>query len=274
MSSVNTLALVRGIEDPDLFRQIIQGDDCVNTLLGSSGRDRLFGLGDDDVIYDGEGLDTMRGGDGADTFIFAQDFKNDSVLDYDPDEGDLINLSAFSVFDFADLSIEEEVRQAPNGTDLYRVKVQTGDETLYLRNEAWSFRASDLTADQFLFGPAPQGPTIVQGTNRSDIVRGTAADEILVDLGGIDKLYGGAGVDQFTLYADGLTDYIKDYQAGEVVDITRWEITGTDDLDIFRTHQGKLFVRYDDEVLVVQGARTDDGIAALEVEAFLDSLIF
>ena len=70
--------LYGGIHDDDLWGGA--GDD---TLYGSLGNDRLLGGPDADVLdgadpYDGELLDVLRGGDGAD-LVKAQDGRKDKI---------------------------------------------------------------------------------------------------------------------------------------------------------------------------------------------------
>jgi Ca2+-binding RTX toxin-like protein len=49
-------------------------------LAGEDGNDKLFGGTGNDVMLGGEGADQLNCGDGIDT-----------VLDYDPSQGDVIN---------------------------------------------------------------------------------------------------------------------------------------------------------------------------------------
>jgi Ca2+-binding RTX toxin-like protein len=94
------------------------GDD---ELYGADGDDRLFGDEGDDVLIGGTGKDLLTGGDGADTFKFngfanlgsyfvdggqtavtlyapadsgSNQASADRILDFDREEGDLIDLSA------------------------------------------------------------------------------------------------------------------------------------------------------------------------------------
>lgn len=63
----------------------------------NKGSDRITGTTDDDVLAVGPGKDKLKGGDGADQFIFSIKEKNnkrsvDQILDFDSDEGDTIIL--------------------------------------------------------------------------------------------------------------------------------------------------------------------------------------
>lgn len=87
-----------GLDGFDLIRGG-RGNDAVlggagnDTIFGERGRDSLFGgEGDDlisggrfmDVISGDEGNDTLSGGGAGDTFLFADDFGNDSITDFGP----------------------------------------------------------------------------------------------------------------------------------------------------------------------------------------------
>ena len=88
------------------------GDDI---LYGDGGNDVLEGGADDDTLYGGAGLDTLygdggvdslTGGTGADTFVFAAGDGADTITDFFPEEGDRIDLSAFTgLTGFASLTL-------------------------------------------------------------------------------------------------------------------------------------------------------------------------
>jgi hypothetical protein len=68
------------------------GDDY---LSGGLGNDRLFGGDGNDTLVGGAGADQLTGGSGADVFLFnvLSDLdRPDRILDFDPAEGDLIDL--------------------------------------------------------------------------------------------------------------------------------------------------------------------------------------
>ncbi|MGM0782863.1 MAG: type I secretion C-terminal target domain-containing protein, partial [Pseudomonadota bacterium] len=71
-----------------------------NELYGEAGDDILIGGAGDDLLQGGEGNDTLFGGVGADTFVWdlADNGEEgspaeDTVMDFDGDEGDVLNLS-------------------------------------------------------------------------------------------------------------------------------------------------------------------------------------
>ena len=82
------------------------GDD---TLYGDGGDDELYGDGGDDELYGGNGDDELEGGAGADTFVFAAGHGTDTITDFNPEESDLIDVSAFAgITAFANLSLTDD----------------------------------------------------------------------------------------------------------------------------------------------------------------------
>ena len=64
-----------------------KGDDVV---IGARGEDRLSGGKGDDYLSGNQGRDILTGGKGADVFVFDGDFDQDTVRDFRPDCGDLM----------------------------------------------------------------------------------------------------------------------------------------------------------------------------------------
>lgn len=72
-----------------------------DTIFGNKGNDELNGGEGDDALTGGKGSDEQTGGAGADTFFFLKTgdskpgaARRDTILDFDGDEGDIIDLSA------------------------------------------------------------------------------------------------------------------------------------------------------------------------------------
>lgn len=80
------------------FSDVLTGDTSGNSLWGLDGNDTLMGGAGNDKLYGGEGADQLLGGAGADRFIFKTITESrtafDTILDFIPDEGDRIDLSA------------------------------------------------------------------------------------------------------------------------------------------------------------------------------------
>lgn len=94
------------IENAAQFENTIQGNGLSNFFIGSSGRDFIFGGAGPDIIGPEEGKDQLSGGTEADIFIFNQ-FTTvfgaagaDEIIDFNPSEGDKIEISDTAVSGF------------------------------------------------------------------------------------------------------------------------------------------------------------------------------
>jgi Ca2+-binding RTX toxin-like protein len=112
-------------------------------LTGGSNDDTLEG-NDEDNILDGQaGMDELTGGGGADTFVYADAYGDDTVTDFVIADGDTIDLSGLpGVIDFADL-VASHLTQGGTGAEITNgngdVLILTGIDK------------DDLTAAQFVF---------------------------------------------------------------------------------------------------------------------------
>lgn len=79
-----------------------QGDDIITLREGD---ERGFGGPGDDVLNGKSGRDILVGGDGADRFIHtvSDDSSHDFILDFNPDEGDLIEVQSAGTASFDEL---------------------------------------------------------------------------------------------------------------------------------------------------------------------------
>jgi Ca2+-binding RTX toxin-like protein len=83
-----------------IARFTMAGNDLANALTGGNGSDRISGSGGDDTLRGLEGDDRLTGGWGSDTFVFAPDFGNDVITDFDANPAggqDHLDISAFAV---------------------------------------------------------------------------------------------------------------------------------------------------------------------------------
>ena len=87
--ALSTYAITAGA---DHLRGTAQND-VIDAL---SGRDTLTGSAGDDVLTGGRGFDRLTGGAGADHFVLTTPGR-DRVTDFDPTEGDRIDLTAFDL---------------------------------------------------------------------------------------------------------------------------------------------------------------------------------
>jgi Ca2+-binding RTX toxin-like protein len=86
------------------------GDDALgggggaDGVRGGAGDDTLWGGNGRDTLQGNEGNDRLSGGGGADTFVFRDGWGRDTVTDFDPAEGDLLDLEGWgAVNSFNDL---------------------------------------------------------------------------------------------------------------------------------------------------------------------------
>ena len=103
-----------GGDDADLLYggagdDTLYGDGGNDELYGDAGDDELYGGTGDDELEGGAGTDTLTGGAGADTFVFAAGHGTDTITDFNPEESDLIDVSAFAgITAFAGLSLTDD----------------------------------------------------------------------------------------------------------------------------------------------------------------------
>ena len=109
------IEIVRGSHRGD---NVLVGDSSDNQLYGFGGNDELRGNdGDDyldgdrgdDVLWGGAGNDVLDGGPGADIFIFAPGHGDDIIPRFSITNVDLIDLTAFELSGFDDLTISSAV---------------------------------------------------------------------------------------------------------------------------------------------------------------------
>ena len=78
-------------------RDRIKGGQRDDWIVAGKGDDVLNGGGGDDWLDGGAGSDRLKGGKGADRFVFGPESGTDRVLDFDPHQGDVLDLTAFGV---------------------------------------------------------------------------------------------------------------------------------------------------------------------------------
>ena len=112
-------------------------------FTGTRGDDRLIGNTFDNVLDGKRGNDRLTGDDGADTFVFGRKYGRDVITDFDPAEGDMIDLSdAVGIRNFKDL-IKNHLRETG---DNVTIRADDGS-VLVIRN----IDADDLGSDMFIF---------------------------------------------------------------------------------------------------------------------------
>ncbi|MBJ3764305.1 hypothetical protein ILP92_16275 [Maribius pontilimi] len=212
-----------GIAAGDTFISIerLHGTAYDDTIVVDAGL-RAYGNAGNDILQDSAGTQRLTGGSGADTFRFvAGDGVQDRVSDFQLGI-DLIDISAWGVTFFDQLTLTERVNGQGNPTG--DVTLEFGSESVRLDGfsdaDIASFGATDFI---FADGPPATGNGVVKGTSGNDIINVSFMDEdgdmisdngqLIQGMDGADSIYdgagddtveGGAGRDQ--LYAGGGSD--------------------------------------------------------------------
>uniref|UniRef100_UPI003A8EEBBE tandem-95 repeat protein n=1 Tax=Ferrimonas sp. TaxID=2080861 RepID=UPI003A8EEBBE len=95
-SDFEPTVVVETKESNDETSVTIIGDRLDDTLIGESGDDLLIGGEGNDLLIGGEGDDIFIGGSGADTFKWLPgdaDGSTDTIIDFNPSEGDVLDIS-------------------------------------------------------------------------------------------------------------------------------------------------------------------------------------
>ncbi len=170
---------------------MLSGGRAANSLWGLGGNDELFGDKRDDKLYGGDGDDVLDGGDGDDT------------------------LEGGAGADMLTGGDEDDTVSYASSMMGVTVRLRTGTAE---RGDA----EGDTFVDQVTVeydNPDPEAPkeeavleeTVpdfvnVTGSNNADTLAGDSRDNVLMGLGGDDKLFGGPGGGDDTLHGGGGAD--------------------------------------------------------------------
>ncbi len=191
------------------------GNALANALYGTAGADTLYGLDGADTLKGGAGNDMLYGGTGVDRLYGA--------------EGN----------DWLDGGTGADVLDGSSGNDTYIVD-HAGDQVIeYAMNGAGGvdsvFAAVDWTLGNnvenlFLTGGAGLNGTgnamanTLRGNGAANVLRGLGGNDVLIGLGGDDTLEGGAGNDTFVFGAAFGKDTIRDFGAGDTIDLSTYQL--------------------------------------------------
>lgn len=95
-NSVTLVAPSAGLTEQEYLDTYLPsfGNELGQMMTGGRADDELSGGMANDILVGGSGVDVLSGGGGADTFIFDEtDLGEDTITDFNPEEGDVIDLS-------------------------------------------------------------------------------------------------------------------------------------------------------------------------------------
>lgn len=174
-------------------------DDIINSPVDTQKKDRLYGLGGNDIIYagadddyieGGKGRDSMYGGGGNDTFFVMGEDEAYDIFNGGSGNGDKILGSS--------------------GNDTIRVHNFAGEDTVEIIDGGGGdgdvIAGTEESDTIDLSGTELRGIKEIRGGGGSDTITGSKSNDHIYGGAGEDKLYGGEGND--TLYGtnDDLTD--------------------------------------------------------------------
>lgn len=230
------------------------GDDAV---YGGAGADTLRGDEGDDYIEGGAGDDSMAGGEGADTFVFGPAHGDDTITDFDADENDTIDISAFGdtiTWDLLKAQFSEVTDEQGDVTGVQVDLSDWGGGTLTINGVV----TADLTAGMFNLDDGSgststtaditfhigtlgddtltggEGNDAIVGGVGDDTISGGDGDDYIIAGADDDTITGGAGEDTFVYMVGDGDDTITDFTDGEdVINLSGMaDVTGFEDLTI------------------------------------------
>jgi Ca2+-binding RTX toxin-like protein len=221
-----------------------QGDD---SLYGGDGNDHLFGGEGDDLLSGGEGADVLEGGAGNDRYIFDP---LDTVIDVDG----LSRIVFQEGIDPENLTIERLLVGAESRL-LISLAGQSGP--------GMDIRGTDLHTERLAYEFADgrtlsQAELLLTSYRTAQTLSGTAADDLLSGYAGDDVIFGGAGNDVLLGYAG------KDVLRGQEGDDILLGGAGADELYGGPGSDTYLF-GYGDGHDIIADLGTDDGIDVLRL---------
>jgi hypothetical protein len=198
---------------------------------GSAERDGKF------LVFGGRGLDTLKGGDGNDLFVFdgnrwgAGDSVNggagrDALVITAGNGLTHIDFGAASLVKVESISVANRYSSDPSATPSYEFVLNNGNvadgDTLIVNGSSLVNPAQTISVD----GSAVQlGNLILFGGAGNDTLKGGAGADLIVGGGGQDSLTGGAGADifQFRASSDSTSanrDSVVDFKPGtDLIDL-------------------------------------------------------
>lgn len=220
----------------------LYGNDGDDTLDGGHDHDKLFGGAGNDILIGGAGNDTMDGGEGSDIYLVGD---NPNDIDIYTDTGlfghdaivvtkDNASVLFTKTFD-ARNGIEEITANGHENvtitgnsknnkmdfsevtlTDIIRIDGDKGHDTI--TGSVGDDVIEGGKGNDKIYGH--EGNDILTGGHDNDQIFGGMGDDVLFGGAGKDTLTGGEGNDTFIIGHLDHADTIKDFESGDVIDIS------------------------------------------------------
>jgi Ca2+-binding RTX toxin-like protein len=196
----------------------LSGGDGNDIINGGDGADRLFGNSGDDILSGGAGsIDTLDGGTGNDTYLFAAGDGNTTISNYDA------GVNSYDVLRFdAEISPDSVSATRTGSFDLLLTLQSTGEKItvsnfFYLDIAHPSYRLDAIEfADGASWGPDTVMQKVLQGTDGVDVINGSAADDAIDGRDGNDIIYGKDGND--TIRGGTGDDYLHGFNGNDYLE--------------------------------------------------------
>ena len=189
LGSVND-APIDFINETAAWNLIFLGE--IENIYGGGGDDILLGGPADNRLVGEAGDDVLTGGAGADTFVFQPSddpsYYTDTILDFNPGQGDRIDLSAYRNITGVP---ENWIEQVP-GFSRSRVIDLDGDGYYDIDLDGYTGRLDEA---HFIFAGGNTSTMTITGTAGDDPLTGTDGNDRLAGLAGDDHILGWYGDD-------------------------------------------------------------------------------
>jgi len=250
---------------------IVFGDDGDDTLISWYGNDTLYGGDGNDILVGGSGTNNLTGGLGADRFIIENFAEENTITDFNINEGDVLEFDVSGGFQisYEDLTIE----QAGNNTEItFTNTIGVGNKVILenvLASDVDSSYFVGLSQDVVLSSSkfddliniydynyylsrggsvefyAGEGDDIIYSYD-NDIIYGGAGNDVIYVSYGDHDLTGGLGNDTFSFTGVGYYQensvVIRDFNVFEdKISLDRFEgVSSFDDLEIVDSVDGAI----------------------------------
>ncbi|WP_422463575.1 calcium-binding protein [Endozoicomonas sp. ALB115] len=189
-----------GYDESDDTLTGLGGDDVIKSLKGDdiidagAGADIVEGGEGNDLLTGGLGNDRLTGGQGNDTYLFSHGHGQDTIHNYDAEEGRVDRIRFGSSITTSDVRVTRQnddlvLITSPNDSIRVERYFQADASSNYVLQEI------EFT-DGTVWGIEQVKLKALTGNDDADTLRGYASDDQLSGLGGNDTLYGLAGNDQ------------------------------------------------------------------------------